>query len=245
MNDMNNPQPIHKISLDEVFKKAFFYWKSTLVFQAFVTILYFGITLFAGVQLSMYYFGDKMNQFTPELLSNAKEFLNKINLMMQSENGSYFQIALALIKAAMFPISIGLFKIYSLIDENKKPTLSDVMDGYSGSNFFKFWGFAIFWNVVFQMGSSFFIIPGILWVLITFFVGPLLYFTPMRMMEAINLSAKVVFANWSIILPCAVVAFLFSYSGLMLFFIGFLFTYPFWNAIIYTLFKKYFNIKFV
>lgn len=244
MNDMNNSQPIHKISLEEVFKKAFFYWKSTLFFQFVVTVLYFGITLYAGVQLSKYYFGDKMTQFTPELLSNTKEFLNRISQLMQSENGSYFQIALALIKAAMFPLNIGLFKIYTLIDEKKTPQFSDILEGYSGSNFFKFWGYAIFWGVVFQLGISF-ILPGVIWVFITLFVGPLLYFTPLRMMEAINLSAKVVFANWAVILPCAIVAFLFSYSGFMVFFFGFLLTYPFWNAIIYTLFKKYFNIKFV
>ncbi len=245
MNDMNNPQPLHKISIEEVFKKAFFYWKSTLFFQFVVTVFYFGISLYAGVQLSLYYFGDKMNQFTPELLVNTKGFFNKVNQLMQSENGSYFQIAISLIKAAMFPLSIGLFKVYSLIDENKTPSFSDVLDGYSGTNFFKFWGFAIFWNVVFQLGISFLLAPGVLWVLMTLFVGPLLYFTPMRMMEAINLSAKVAIANWSIILPCAMLAFLFGYSGIFVFLIGFFFTYPFWNAIIYTLFKKYFNIKFV
>lgn len=244
MNETNN-YPLNKISLDEIFKKAFFYWKSTLVFQFMVTLLYFGVTLFAGVQLSMYYFGDKMSAFAPELLNKPEVFLSKINQLMASENGSYFQIALSLIKAAMFPLNIGLFKVYTLIDEKKTPSFSDILDGYSGSNFFKFWGYAIFWNVVFQLGASFLFVPGILWVLITIFVGPLLYFTPMRMMEAINLSAKVVFANLGVILPCAIVAFLFSYSGFVVFFIGFLLTYPFWNAIIYTLFKKYFNIKFV
>lgn len=243
MNQETN-QPIHKISLDEIFKKAFFYWKSTLMFQFLVSALYFGITLYAGVQLTIYYFGDQMSFFTPELLAKPEVFFQKINQLLSTENGSYFQIITALIKAAMFPLNIGLFRIYTLIDENKTPRFSDLLDGYSGSNFFKFWGFAIFWNVVFQLGLSF-LLPGILWVFITLFVSPLLYFTPMRMMEAINLSAKVAFANWSIILPCAILAFLFGYSGIFVFFIGFLFTYPFWNAIIYTLFKKYFNIKFV
>ena len=237
-------QPIHKISLDEIFKKAFFYWKSTLFFQFLVSALYFGITLYAGIQLTKYYFGEQMNVFTPALLSKPEVFLNKINQLMLSENGSYFQMAMALVKAAMFPLNIGLFRIYTLIDENKTPRFSDLLDGYSGSNFFKFWGYAIFWGVVFQLGFSF-ILPGILWVFITLFVGPLLYFTPMRMMEAINLSAKVAIANWSIILPCAMLAFLFGYSGVFVFIIGFFFTYPFWTAIIYTLFKKYFNIKFV
>ena len=164
--------------------------------------------------------------------------------MLATENGSYFQLIVSLLKAAMFPLFIGFFKIYSLIDEGKKPELSDIFDGYNGSNFFKFWGYAIFWNVVFSLGIIFFL-PGVFWVFITLFVSPLLYFTPMRLIEAINISAKVALANWAIVLPCAIIAFIFSYSGFLLFFVGFLLTFPFWNALIYTLFKKFFSIKFV
>ena len=244
MNSENNLSP-HKISLQEVFNRSFFYWKSTLFFQAIVTLLYFGIITIAGVQLFYYYFGDQLTTFTPELVADTNLFLSKINAMVNTENGSTFKIIIALIKASMFPLNIGLIKIYSLIDENKKPQFSDIFDGYNGSKFFKFFGYAIFWNMLFELGTQLFLFPGIVWVFMTLFVSPLLYFTPMRMFEAIRLSAKVVFANWAIILPCAIVAFLFSYSGFVVFFIGFLFTFPFWNAIIYTLFKKFFNIKFV
>lgn len=241
-NPQNAPQ---KVSIEEVLKTAFHYWKSTLAFQLVVTVLYFSVILIAGLQLSFYYFGDKMQAFTPELLQTPELFRTKIAELVASENGQYFQIVISLIKAAMFPLGIGLFKVYSVLDQNKKPVFSDVLDGYSGSNFFKFWGFALFWNVVFQLGLSFFLLPGILWVLITLFVGPLLYFTPMRMIEAVSISGKVFVANWSLLFPCAAIAFLFSYAGSILFLVGFLFTFPFWYAVIYTLFKKYFNIKFV
>lgn len=244
MNSEKNPNK-SAISADQILKKAFFYWKSTLGFQLIVTVLYFSVTLIAGIQLAHYYFGDQLQNFTPELLQKPELFVGQMNALMASENGQYFQIVFPLIKAAMFPLGIGLFKVYSLLDENKKPAFSDVLEGYSGSNFFKFWGYSIFWTVVFQLGISLFFIPGILWVMATLFVGPLLFFTPIRMMEAINISAKVIKANWPVILPCAVVACLFSYVGLAVFFIGFLFTYPFWMAVIYTLFKKYFNIKIV
>lgn len=235
----------HKISLEEVVNQSFKYWKATLNFQLLVTLLYFGIILIAGVQLAQYYFGDKLYDFNPALLQHPAKFNEKMRAMLSTENGSYFQLVISLIKAAMFPLFIGFFKIYSLIDEGKKPQLSDVFDGYNGSNFFKFWGYAIFWNVVFSLGMAFLFLPGFFWVYITLFVSPLLYFTPMRMIEAINISAKVAFANWVIVLPCAILAFIFSYSGFLLFFIGFLFTFPFWNALIYTLFRKYFSIKFV
>lgn len=240
-----NKNTAHKISLEEIISNASSYWKATLGYQALVTLLYFGIIITAGIQLSYYYFGDQMAQLTPESLNNIETFLLQVNQMMSSENGSYFQLIMSLIKASMFPLQIGLFKIYTLLDEQKRPQISDLFDGYNGSNFFKFWGYALFWNVVFQIGLNLFLIPGILWVMATLFVGPLLYFTPMRMVEAIRLSAKVVFANLSIVLPCAIAAFIISYAGLMFFAIGFLFTFPIWSAIIYTLFKKFFNIKFI
>lgn len=244
MNSENNPKKT-AISADQILKKALFYWKSTLGFQLMVTVLYFSVTLIAGMQLAHYYFGNQLQGFTPELLQKPELFVGQMNALMASENGQYFQIVFPLIKAAMFPLGIGLFKVYSLLDENKTPTFSDLLEGYNGSNFFKFWGYSIFWTVVFQLGMSLFLIPGILWVMATLFVGPLLFFTPIRMIEAINISAKVVKANWPVILPCALVGCLFSYSGLFVFFVGFLFTYPFWMAVIYTLFKKYFNIKIV
>ena len=243
MNQENLPKA--KITLDEVINQSFKYWKATLSFQFVVTFLYFGIIFISGFQLVQYYFGDKLYIFTPELLQDPIKFNLKIRELLATENGSYFQIVLSLLKASLFPLFIGLFRVYTLIDEGKKPNLSEVLDGYKGSNFFKLWGYAIFWNVIFSLGMSFFFIPGVLWVFLTVFVGPLLYFTPMRMLEAINISAKVAWANWKIVLPCAIIAFLFSYSGFILFFVAFLFTYPFWNAIIYTLFKKFFSIKFV
>ena len=137
MNSENNLSP-HKISLQEVFNRSFFYWKSTLFFQAIVTLLYFGIITIAGVQLFYYYFGDQLATFTPELVADTNLFLSKINAMVNTENGSTFKIIIALIKASMFPLNIGLIKIYSLIDENKKPQFSDIFDGYNGSKFFKF-----------------------------------------------------------------------------------------------------------
>ena len=38
------------------------------------------------------------------------------------ENGSYFQIVLSLLKASLFPLFIGFFRVYTLIDEGKNLT---------------------------------------------------------------------------------------------------------------------------
>lgn len=243
MNQENLPKA--KITLDEVINQSFKYWKATLSFQFVVTVLYFGIIFISLFQLVQYYFGDKLYIFTPELLQDPIKFNLKIRELLATENGSYLQIVLSLLKASLFPLFIGLFRVYTLIDEGKKPNLSEVLDGYKGSNFFKLWGYAIFWNVIFSFGNVILFHSRCFMGVSYCFCRSVIIFTPMRMLEAINISAKVAWANWKIVLPCAIIAFLFSYSGFILFFVGFLFTYPFWNAIIYTLFKRFFSIKFV
>jgi len=45
------------------------------------------------------------------------------------------------------------------------------------------------------------------------------------------------------IMVCVIVAFLFKYLGFALFLIGGLFTFPFWNAMIYSLYKTVFSEK--
>lgn len=241
---MNKDVKNNRISLSEIINQSFKYWKATLSFQLLVTVLYFGIIIISGVQLVQYYFGDQLHSFTPSLLQHPEKFNAKIRELLSTENGSYLQWALSLMKASMFPLFIGFFRVFSIIDEGRKPLFSDIFEGYKGGNFFKFLGYAIFWNVVFSL-SLIFILPSFFWVYITLFVAPLLYFTPMRLMEAINISAKVALANWAIVVPASIIAFVFSYSGFLFFFFGFLFTFPFWNALIYTLFRKFFNIKFV
>ena len=64
---------------------------------------------------------------------------------------------------------------------------------------------------------SFFFIPGVLWVFLLFCIS-VIVFTPMRMLEAINISAKVAWANWKIVLPCAIIAFSLVIADLSYFF---------------------------
>ena len=92
-----------KITLDEVINQSFKYWKATLSFQFVVTVLYFGIIFISLFQLVQYYFGDKLYIFTPELLQDPIKFNLKIRELLATENGSYFQIVLSLLKASLFP----------------------------------------------------------------------------------------------------------------------------------------------
>lgn len=244
MNEENQPKA--KISLDEVVNQSFKYWKATLKFQFIFGILYFSIAFtFSSFLLNYFEIDEKLNNIIPLALKDIELFMKKAEALTSTKDYKTYEMFFIASLSLVYPLNIGFFKIYTLIDEKKNIASNELFEGYNGSAFFKFLGYFLFWGIINYFLKKTFFPASFLWVFITIFVGPLLYFTPMKMLEAINLSAKVALANWAIVLPCAIIAFLFSYSGFLLFFVGFLFTYPFWNAIIYTLFKRFFSIKFV
>lgn len=83
----------------------------------------------------------------------------------------------------------------------------------------------------------------VLWVMITVFVAPLMFFSNKRIFEAISLNIQALRKYFLEILVCVIVAVFFRYIGFTLFFVGGLFTFPFWNAMIYSLYKTIFSEK--
>lgn len=234
-----------KISLDYVIKQSFKYWSSTLFYQLVFTFIYFSTLLIMGRFLMEYYeISPKISSISPLMYTDPDAFTVKFQEILLSENFKYFSMMIILATAIIFPLNIGFFKIYHQIDEKKEVNINDLFVGFSGSNFFKFFGYYLLWGGIYFYLKPL-IIPGFLWIVFTIFVAPLLYFTPMNLTEAMKISFKVVASNFFVIAACSVLAIIFSYSGLFVFFFGFLLTFPFWNAIIYTLFKSYFRIKFV
>ena len=90
-----------------------------------------------------------------------------------------------------------------VIDEGKN-FVQRVLDGCKGSKL-QTLGLCNFSGMLFSVSGchsfSFQVFMGVSYC----FVGPLLYFTPMRMLEAINISTKVVGTDWKIVLPCAII----------------------------------------
>ena len=234
-----------KISLDYVIKQSFKYWSSTLFYQLIFTLIYFSTLLILGKFLLDYYeIYPKIQEIAPLMSSNPDEFSTAIQEITFSDNFKYFSMMVIVATAIIYPLNIGFFKIYTLIDAHKKVNINDLFAGFSGSNFFKFFGYYLLWGGIYFYLKPL-VIPGFLWIMFTIFVAPLLYFTPMNLTEALKISFKVVGGNFFIIAACSVLAIIFSYAGIFLCFFGLFFTFPFWNAIIYTLFKSYFRIKFV
>ncbi|AYZ37930.1 hypothetical protein EGY07_21530 [Chryseobacterium indologenes] len=232
-----------KPGLDFILKQAFFYWNKTLVYQLMFSMIFFGIFL-----TSLFFFGERygileQNQMLAEAFKQGtKIYIEKIAELSATENYQMFTLAIWATMAFLYPLNLGMFQIFRKLDLKEKIELSDLFVGYNGLNFFKYLGYYIFWFLIYR-----FTIPtiflAVIWVAMTIFVAPLMFFTNKRIFEAISLNLKALRMFFVEIIVCVIVAVLFKYLGFTLFLVGGLFTFPFWNAMIYSLYKTVFSEK--
>ncbi len=232
-----------KPGLDFILKQAFFYWNKTLVYQLMFSMIFFGIFL-----TSLFFFGERygileQNQMLAEAFKQGtKVYMEKIAELSATENYQMFTLAIWATMAFLYPLNLGMFQIFRKLDLKEKIELSDLFVGYNGLNFFKYLGYYIFWFLIYR-----FTIPtiflAVIWVAMTIFVAPLMFFTNKRIFEATSLNLKALRMFFVEIIVCVIVAVLFKYLGFTLFLVGGLFTFPFWNAMIYSLYKTVFSEK--
>lgn len=239
---MQNKYP-QKPGIDFILKQAFFYWNKTLVFQLVFSIMYFGILM------TVFFFCDSKYGITSQymeagkhLKDGAEAYWAEIIKMNSTDGFQKFSLWITGTIIFLYPLNLGFYQIYKKIDLGEKPELGDLFVGYNGFNFFKYIGYFIFWYFVFAYTIQT-IILGVAWVCITLFVAPLMFFMDKRIFEGIALNFKALKIYFIEIFVCVIVAFFFKYVGFALFFIGGLFTFPFWNAMIYSLYKTVFSEK--
>lgn len=239
---MQNKYP-QKPGIDFILKQAFFYWNKTLLYQLIFSIIYFAIFFTAMFFFASRYGIWEMNQELSEALRQGTQaYLEKITQISATENYQKFSYGILGTIIFLYPLNLGFFQIFRKIDLNEKVEPGDLFAGYSGFNFFKYIGYFIFWIFTYLLAAQT-IILGIVWVFITIFVSPLMFFTDKRIFESISLNFRALKMFFIEIFVCVLVAFFFKYAGFALFFIGGLFTFPFWNAMIYSLYKIIFSEK--
>ncbi|MDQ0783709.1 hypothetical protein [Chryseobacterium sp. W4I1] len=239
---MQNKYP-QKPGIDFILKQAFFYWNKTLVFQ-----LMFSIIFFAVFFTSMFFFAARyglweQNQELAEALKQGTTvYLEKLKALGETENYQMFSFAILGTSIFLYPLNLGLFQVFRKIDLNEPIELGDLFAGYRGLNFLKYLGYYIFWVMVYRLTVPTLFLA-VVWVCVTVFVAPLMFFTDKRIFEAISLNFQALKKYYIEIFVCVIVAVLFKYIGFALLFIGGLFTFPFWNAMIYSLYKTIFSEK--
>ncbi len=239
---MQNKYP-QKPGLDFILKQAFFYWNKTLVFQLMFSIFYFGIflTVFFAADLKYNILSQYM-ETSQYLKEGMQAYATQYTKMVSTPGFQNFSLMMVGTMIFLYPLNIGFYQIYRKIDLKEKLELGDLLVGYNGLNFFKYIGYYIFWFFIYVNAAQT-IILGIVWVIATVFVAPLMFFTNKRIFEAISLNFKALKMYFVEIMVCVLVALLFKYLGFALFLIGGLFTFPFWNAMIYSLYKTVFSEK--
>ncbi|MGO4708497.1 hypothetical protein AB4Y90_05130 [Chryseobacterium sp. 2TAF14] len=240
----NYPQ---KPGIDFILKQAFFYWNKTLVYQLVFSAVYFSIFIAAYFYIESRFgvYNQLSNAFLEYFKVGPKgaEVLNqKMETIKASANFTYATFGVLIASAFLYPLNLGFFQIFRKIDLNEPVEISDLFVGYNGLNFFRYTSYFVFWFLVFDMLKPTFVLP-IFWIMITLFMAPLMFFQNKTIFEGISLNWKALKMFFIEILVCTIVAVLFKYIGFAIFLVGGLFTFPFWNAMIYSLYKTIFTEK--
>ncbi len=234
----NYPPPS---GIGSVLSQAFGYWSRTLTYQVFYSMLYLSL-FFLGYFYLFQYFGlwEQVVPYSDLMRTDFPAFNKKMEEVARLPQIANFMLSVFVLLALLAPLNVGFYKIYRKLDLGEKPNINDLFAGYLGFDFFKFFGFYLFWIIIFSYANSLLLL-GVVWCFITLFSVPLLFFMDVKTFQGIGYSVQAMRRGFIMILVCVIIAFAFSISGILLFGFGFLFTFPFWNAMIYALYQYFFN----
>lgn len=229
-----------KQGIETVMRTAFQYWSRTLKFQLVFSMLFFSVLFSVYVYFAAKY--GLIDQFREAsgLISDMEAYNEHIKKISQTPEWINLSLILMGTLVFLYPLNLGFYKVYRKIDLKEEVTLTDLFSGYNGLNFLKYTSFYLFWFIIFSYTSGT-VILGLVWVFVTLFSGPLMFFMDLRFFETFQLNFKVLKVHFMEIFICIIAAFLFKFAGLLLFGFGILLTFPFVNAMIYTLYQKYYR----
>jgi len=227
-----------KPEIGKILTEAYQYWMRTLPFQLLFSIIYFSVIMFAGAYAFRYYgLFEQVNQFSQLMYFDLPAFTKKYEELMKTENALYFTMVILVIKSVIFPLNIGFLKIYRKLDIGEPVSTSDLFAGFQGHYFFLFLIYSLFWNI---LNSYILIFPplSLFWIGMMMFVPALVFYKNYNFFQAFRMSVQVFQKNIIVILLACLASILISYCGLIAFFFGIFLTFPFWNAVIYVLYKN-------
>lgn len=227
-----------KPSLELIINDAFSYWKKTLSLQLLFSLIFFtilfSVVFFASQQLGI------MDQYMEIFKNNEGDMMGMQNDMKELVKSSeYLTLGWIIIATSvfLFPLNVGFFKVYKKLDLNENVQLQDLFSGYSGINFFIYISYYLFWSIIYNYTMPT-IVLGIVWVLITLFTTPLMFFNNKKIFESIKINFQILKSHFGIVALGVLVAVFIKYAGIFVFGFGILLTYPFVNAMIYSLYKN-------
>lgn len=237
---MQNNYP-QKPGIENILKSAFAYWSKTLGYQLAFSLIFLSVLF-----LVYYHFASDFGILDKYAAIFNKNPNNMAQMQMQIQqlalSPAYKKLSWILLGTLvlLYPLNLGFYKMYRKMDLGQNIGFEDLFAGYSGINFFIYTSFYLFWLMVFSYALPT-VILGIVWIFLTLFSAPLMFFMDKRIFETIDLSFKAWRMFFIEIFVGVAVAFFFKYVGLLFFGVGFLFTFPFYNAMIYALYRNIFS----
>lgn len=224
-----------KPEIGKIVSEAYQYWMRTLPFQLLFSVLYFTIFMFSAMYAFRYYgLFEEVMKIQDLFYSDSRAFFNKYSEIMQTENARSFAMVVMVIKSVIFPLNIGFLKIYRKLDLGEQPQISDLFAGFQGNYFFLFVLYALAWNVI----NNYLLIFTIIWIPMLLMIPSLIFFRNYSVFQAFKKSVQIFRAHAFLMIIATLASIVISYSGLVMFFFGIFITFPFWNAVIYVLYKN-------
>lgn len=177
-----------QLGIDEILKAAFGYWNKTLKYQLVFSIVYFLFIMLCNVllisKLNLY---DDYVKLVQAVQANPNQLLNEATKFALLPEVQAYVMYLTVAKAVIFPLNIGFYQMFKKLDLNEEISTEDLFVGFRGTNFFRYFGYALFWGMISLYANS--LLPlGIIWVLITLLNAPLMFFANKTIFEGIALN---------------------------------------------------------
>lgn len=217
-----------------------------IALYAGLLILVFTVVLLFFIFLGMlYYFGTE----------NFIEMMKSENLKPEKFSKDFiliYSISSILFTAFISPFSAGFIKMAYCADVDQEFTTSSMFDYYSLKYFKNLFLATLVITLFNTLASSFFDLNGlpILGILVTILVSfftmltlPLIIFGHLNAFDAIKSSALIILKHPLVIASIATVSMVVALFGLIIFFVGFIFTIPFVYSMYYVIYKEIIGFK--
>ncbi|WP_295841055.1 hypothetical protein [uncultured Apibacter sp.] len=234
----------HNISVNKVLTDGFSAWKSTIFYGFFCIIFSYLFNNLVSTILSNYLgthmielkFKNLVSQLNndprvlEEIISLYKTnpmFINKIIL------SSFIGILL------LYPLNAGVVFCAHQIDKNGRTSFKDLISGYQGKKFIKLLGLQLIHIIIISISCLFLFLPIIYIVPGFILAGAFIIIDDVPLTKAISYSFKIVNMYFGKILLVLIFSYFFSkIFGILMCFIGLLFTLSYSNAIVYSIYRN-------
>ncbi len=223
--------------LPEILKRAFRYWSRTLFYQVSYSLLYFSL-FFLGYMYLFRHFGlwEALEPYRDLVMTDLPAFNTKAAEIAALPQAQGFVFGVFILLAIISPLNVGFYEMYRKVDAGEKPQLGDLFTGFRGIMFFRFLAFYLFWTIMLSYAN---IIPllSLVWLMVTVLSVPLMLFHQAGTFQGIKASFQLLKLQPLAVAGSVVLGILISLSGVFLFGVGLVFTFPFWHAVVYALYS--------